>query len=167
MTYKTSLDRFAKVTSIAISILFAAIIILQISFINFDGNAVPLATSFTLLLIYFGTFSFRPVNYKLTENELIIHRPLSDVSINRKEIKTVEQLDKTQLEWSWRIFGVGGLFGYWGKFTNKKLGSMTWYTTRKNKAVLIQTIYNKKIVISPDEPEKFVADYLQVKQGNT
>ena len=159
MTYKTSLDNLSKVTTIAITILFAAIIIGQIFLIKNEGKAVPLITTFTLLVIYFGTFSFRPINYRLTDDELIIHRPLSDIKINRKEIKSVEQLDKAKLAWAWRIFGVGGLFGYWGKFTNSKMGSMTWYSTRQNKAVLINTIYDKKIVITPDEPERFIAEF--------
>ena len=159
MTYKTSLDNLSKVTTIAITILFAAIIIGQIFLIKNEGKAVPLITTFTLLVIYFGTFSFRPINYRLTDDELIIHRPLSDIKINRNEIKSVEQLDKEKLAWAWRIFGVGGLFGYWGKFTNSKMGSMTWYSTRQNKAVLINTIYDKKIVITPDEPERFIAEF--------
>ena len=159
MTYKTSLDNLAKVTTLAITILFAAIIVGQIFLINGEEKTVPMITIFTLLLIYFGTFSFRPINYKLTNDELIIHRPLSNIKINRNKIKSVEQLDKAKLAWAWRIFGVGGLFGYWGKFTNTKMGSMTWYSTRQNKAVLIKTIYDKNIIITPDEPEKFVAEF--------
>jgi hypothetical protein len=79
------------------------------------------------------------------------------VHIDRNQIKSVELLDKEQLAWVFRTFGVGGLFGYYGKFANTKLGSMTWYATRRNKTVLIETLDNKKIILTPDEPEKFVA----------
>lgn len=159
MTYKTSLDTSAKVTTIAITILFAAIIIGQISLIKDNGNAAPIFTTVASLLIYFGTFSFRPISYRLADDKLIIHRLLADIKIERSEIKSVEQIDKENLSWSVRVFGVGGLFGYWGKFTNRKIGSMTWYATRRNNAVLIKTIYNKVIILTPNEPEKFVAEF--------
>ena len=93
MTYKTSLDNLAKVVTIVITILFAAIIVLQFSFIKDEEKSVPVFTTILLSLIYFGTFSFRPISYELTENNLIIYRPLSDIKINRTEIKSVEQLE--------------------------------------------------------------------------
>ena len=46
-----------------------------------------------------------------------------------------------------------------GKFANTKVGNMTWYATRRNKTVLLKTIDNKKIILTPDEPEKFVANF--------
>ena len=159
MTYKTSLDNLAKVVTIVISILFAAIIVGQISFIKDEGKFSPIFITILLMIIYFGTFSFRPICYKLTDDKLIIHRPLSDIKIIRAEIEKVEQLDNEKLSWAFRVFGVGGLFGYWGKFSNTKLGSMTWYATRRNNAVLITTIYNKKIILTPNEPEKFVIEF--------
>ena len=155
MTYKTSLDRVAKVTTIAITILFAAIIVAQIFLINAEVKVAPISTTLIVLSVYFGIFSFRPINYTVTEHELIIHRPIADIKIKRSEIKSVESLDKAKLAWSWRIFGVGGLFGYWGKFTNTKLGTMTWYSTRRNEGVLITTTYNKKIVLTPDDTQGF------------
>ena len=159
MTYKTSLDNLAKVITIIITILFAVIIIGQFSLIKDEGKSVPTFTTILLSLIYFGTFSFRPISYKLTDDKLIIHRPLFDIKINRTEIKNVEQLDKEKLSWALRIFDVGGLFGYWRKFSNTKLGRMTWYATRRNNAVLVTTIYNKKIVLTPNVPEKFVTEF--------
>ena len=159
MTYKTSLDNLAKVVTIVTTILFAAIIVGQFSLIKVEGKSVAIFTTIILLLIYFGTFSFRPISYKLTNDKLIIHRPLSDIKIIRAEIEKVEQLDNEKLSWAFRVFGVGGLFGYWGKFSNTKLGSMTWYATRRNNAVLVTTIYNKKIILTPNEPEKFVIEF--------
>ncbi len=160
MTYKTSLDSLAKVVTASITIIFAAIIVGQISLIKDEGNAAPIFTTVALALIYFGTFSFRPISYRLTQDKLIIQRPLSDIKMERNEIKSVEQLDKDKLSWTIRTFGVSGLFGYFGNFRNTKLGSMTWYATRrKDKIVLVTTIYNKKIILSPDEPEKFVAEF--------
>ena len=159
MTYKTSLDNLAKVVTIVTTILFAAIIVGQLSLIEDEGKSVPIFTTILLSLIYFGTFSFRPICYKVTDDKLIIHRPLADIKIDRTEIQSVERLAKAKLSWAVRILGVGGFFGYWGKFSITKLGSMTWYATRRNNAVLITTIYNKKIVLTPNEPERFVTEF--------
>lgn len=72
---------------------------------------------------------------------------------------SAEVLEKDALYWSIRTFGVGGLFGYFGKFANAKLGNMTWYATRRDKTVLIKTAGNKKIILTPDDPNQFVADF--------
>ena len=157
MTYKASLDNLAKGVTIGVSLLFAVIIVGQYSIIKDAGMEVPLFTTVTLLLIYFIAFAFRPINYKVSAEKLTIHRLFLDVNIDRNQIKSVELLDKEKLGWVFRTFGVGGLFGYFGKFANKKFGSMTWYATRRDKTVLVQTIGNKKIILTPDEPEKFVA----------
>jgi hypothetical protein len=159
MTYKTSLDNLAKGITIGVTIVFAIIIIGQYSIIKEAGKATPIYTTVALLLIYFLAFVFRPINYNLTADKLIIHRRFADVKIDRNQIKSVELLDKDKIGWTIRTFGVGGLFGYYGKFANRKLGSMTWYATRKDRTVLVQTVDNKKIILTPNEPDRFVADF--------
>jgi len=159
MTYKTSLDNLAKGITIGVTILFAIIIIGQYSIIKDAGRAIPIYTTVALLLIYFIGFAFRPINYNLTADKLIIHRLFADVKIDRNQIKSVELLDKEKIGWALRTFGVGGLFGYYGKFANTKLGSMTWYATRKDRTVLVRTVDNKKIILTPNDPDKFVSDF--------
>lgn len=159
MTYKTSLDNVTKVITLGITILFAAIIIGQYSIVkDATASATPIYATVGLLIIYFIVFAFRPVKYSLTAGNLIVHRLFSNVKIERSKIKSVELVDKEKLSWSVRVFGVGGFFGYFGKFANAKLGTMTWYATRKDRIVLVKMLNNKKIILTPDEPEKFVAD---------
>ena len=159
MTYKTSLDNLAKGITMGVTILFAFIIVGQYSIIKDAGRASLIYTTVALLLIYFIAFALRPINYNLTLDKLIIHRLFMDVKIERNNIKSLELIDKEKISWSIRTFGVGGLFGYYGKFANTKLGSMTWYATRKDKMVLVQTIDNRKIILTPDNPDKFIADF--------
>ncbi len=159
MTYKTSLDNFAKAITFGVTILFSIIIIGQYSIIKDAGRAVPIYTTAALLLIYFSAFAFMPINYNLTNDKLIIHRFFIDVKIERTQIKSVELIDKENIRWSFRTFASGGLFGYFGKFVNSKLGKMTWYATRKDRIVLVQTIDNRKIILTPNDPLKFIADF--------
>jgi hypothetical protein len=158
MIYKTSLDNLAKIITAGITVLFAVIIIGQYSFIKDTGKMVPHLTTIALLLIYGISYAFRPADYVLTKSTLTIHRPIKDIIINRKEIDSIELLNKDQLACTIRTFGVGGLFGYYGKFANTKLGRMTWYATRRDKMILVSTKENKKIVLTPDETEKFLLD---------
>lgn len=159
MTYKISLDNLAKSITVGVTVLFAVIIVGQYALIRTAGTAIPIYTTVGLLSGYFIAFAFRPVSYELTDDKLIIHRLLWDIKIDRTNIRSVEILDKERIGWAIRTFGIGGLFGYYGKFANAKLGNMTWYATRKDKTVLVLTADNKKIILTPNDPEEFIADF--------
>ncbi len=108
-----------------------------------------------LLFTYILSYSFSPKNYSITDENLIVNRLFSNKEIKLSSIQKVQELNNDELKWSLRTFGVGGLFGYFGKFWVSKLGSMIWYATKRNNAVLIET-GSKKIIVTPDEQEKFV-----------
>ena len=160
MIYKTSLDNLAKEITVGVTILFASLIIGQYSIITDAGRAVPIYTTTACLLIYFLSFIFRPINYVVTKDELIVSRPLLNVHIKRSDIKSVELIEKNKIRRSLRIFGVGGLFGYYGNFVNFSLGRMTWYATRRDKSVLVKTMDNKKLIFTPNDPGKFVNELM-------
>jgi hypothetical protein len=50
-----------------------------------------------------------------------------------------------------RTFGVGGLFGYFGKFHTPNIGHITFYATQRVNKVLIVTKQGKKIILTPDD----------------
>ena len=107
----------------------------------------------------FSCIFTQAISYKLTADELIIHRLFSDKRIERQQIMSVELIDKDNIGWAIRIFGSGGLFGYYGTFSSTKLGSMTWYATRRDRTILVKTNGLKKIILTPDDPELFVVDF--------
>jgi hypothetical protein len=156
MEFKTSLDKLATVVTAVITILFTAIIVLQLIFIQDFGNTSSIITITTLLISYLIAFIFRPISYIILDELLVIHRPLSDIKIALTEIENIVVLDSQELKGTIRSFGVGGLWGYWGSFANSRIGAMKWYATRMSNAVLITTGNNKKIVLTPDDPELFV-----------
>lgn len=156
MIFKASLDKLAKGVTIGVSILFGAIIIAQVYSMASGSFIVSSIIITSLLVIYFATYVFRPIHYEVTSDQLLIHRIFSDVIIKRIDILNVEPLHKDQLKWTIRTFGVGGLYGYYGKFVNSKLGNMTWYVTRRDNVVLVETTNDKKIVLSPKDVSSFV-----------
>lgn len=156
MTFKASLDNLAKGVTISVSMLFAIIIVTQFFLFKEEWHLGEILTSLLLMAVYFATYLYRPINYYLTDEHLIIHRPVKDVIIKRQNIKKVERINEKQMKWTVRTFGVGGFFGYYGKFVNSKFGNMTWYATRRDRTILIETIDNKHLVVTPDEPDEFI-----------
>lgn len=147
--YKASLDKTAIIITILVSLLFGALVV-------FDF-ILPLAI--LLIIIYLICLNLKPLRYEINENEIIIRRLIRSVRISRSDIESLQLLDKSELRGTIRTFGVGGLFGWYGKFTNGQLGDMTWHVTRRDKIVLINTKDGKKILISPDEAEIFVTEF--------
>lgn len=153
MKYKASLDKTAIIITNLITLLFGALIVF-----NF---ILPLAI--LLLVIYLICMLLKPLSYEITEDKLIIRRLIRSVHVNRSDIESLELKDKSDLTGTIRTFGVGGLFGWYGKFANSQFGDMTWYVTRRDKPVLIIKKDSKKILISPDEAEAFVKEYKGIK----
>ncbi len=163
MKYAASLDRTSKIITLIISLLFLIIITsLVVSFVQHREFTSLIAIGL-LIVIYVVTYFFRPVNYQIKNNSIVVHRYASDVVFSHTEIKKIEIIPPQKLRGSIRIFGVGGLYGYFGQFSNRDLGYMTWYATqRDNEAVLIELNNQKKIIITPDKPEQFVDELSQI-----
>jgi hypothetical protein len=153
MIYKASLDKTAIIITNVVTLLFGTLIVF-----NF---ILPLAI--ILMIIYLICLLLKPLSYEITEDKLIIRRLIKSVHMNRSDIESLELIDKAELSGTIRTFGVGGLFGWYGKFANSKLGDMTWYITRRDKPVLIIKKDGKKILISPNEAEAFVKEYKGIK----
>jgi hypothetical protein len=116
----------------------------------------PLLTLFALGILVLICYAFSVKYYEVTDDALIIHKPFGETIIARSSIKSAEEIDRKALRFAIRTFGIGGIFGFYGEFYTSKLGTMTWYRTRLDRPVLITTV-KKKIVLSPDDPEKFIA----------
>jgi hypothetical protein len=111
-----------------------------------------------LLSVLVVSFLISVSSYTIETDNITINRRIGNIVINKSDIQSIKLLSKDDLKWTIRTFGVGGLFGYYGKFSNRKIGSMTWYVTHRNKTILITTTAGKKILISPDEPETFITE---------
>lgn len=159
MNFKASLDKLAVIITVVVTIIIGVLIIANILFLDSISKHWNLFITFLLLLIYFGSFIFRPMYYVVKSNEVIIYRLIKSVKIKRNDIISVEIIDKQRTAGTIRTFGVGGLFGYYGKFWNKNLGSMQWYATQRINYILITTSKNKKIILTPDEPVVFADQF--------
>ena len=160
MKFSASLDGLAKGITLGVNLSFVFIIASPFMFLQPSdmGEEVILIPIF-LFVISIGVFIFRPISYTITDQEVIINRLWKDVIINRKDIQSVEILDKDFSKRTIRTFGVGGMWGYFGKFIHDIVGTMTWYVTRRDKMILLRLIDGKRIVLSPDDLEGFVNNF--------
>ncbi|HEY0046130.1 MAG TPA: PH domain-containing protein [Flavobacterium sp.] len=157
MKFSATMDRTTKVVTI---LLIGALLIIPLSIliVRKEGESFGPVVMPVIMLIVLGVIvEYRVLYYQVTDEEIIIRRSAGNAVIKRSEIKSINMIESDQLRKSIRTFGVGGLFGYFGSFYNRRLGAMTWYLTRRDKLVLITTATGKKIVISPDDPEGLVA----------
>ena len=160
MKFTVSLDSLAKGITLGVNLLFLFIATFPYLFLQASerGEEAILIPIF-LFIIELGVFIFRPISYTITDQEIIVNRLWKDVIINRKDIQSVEILDKDFSKRTIRTFGVGGMWGYFGKFIHNIVGTMTWYVTRRDKMVLVRLIDGKKVVLSPDDLEEFVEKF--------
>lgn len=157
MKYTASIDKPTKIITIAITVLFAGIGILELLTFSPEAKIGAFISIAIMLAIYWGTYVYRVTGYTLTASKLTIHRPISDVTYSRQTIESVRIVTKEQLKFTIRTFGVGGFWGYFGKFYNSVYGKMTWYVTRRDQLVLIKTEKNT-ILLSPDDIDSFIND---------
>jgi len=156
MDYKASYDTLTKVLTSGVVLLFMGISLIQLWPV-FTAQAdqhsyVPgILVALLFIAILAGSYIFSTQGYTLSGNDLIIRRPIKDRVIKIAEIAEIRLLERSELSGAIRTFGSGGLFGYFGKFYNGKLGHMTWYVTQRDKVILIRTAQGKTIIISPDD----------------
>jgi hypothetical protein len=156
MTFKAPMDIRVKSISVGIVILFVFIVFGPIIFDKDENLEVSILIGLLLFPVIGITYAISPRLYHISEDNIEIERLINTIKINISEIKSVCHIDKEKLKWSIRTFGVGGLFGYFGKFWNKEFGHMTWYCSQRDKLIMIITKDNKKIVISPNDSELFL-----------
>ena len=156
--YKASFDKTTKVITACISLLFLGLFISQVILFLRHHYWVFLAAAFLLVLMYFIAYLFSTLSYRVDANDITVHRPASDIHFLRSDIRRIQLVQEENLQGIVRLFGVGGLFGYSGQFSHSQLGCMTWYATRhRDQVVLIELQDNRKIIVTPDEPEQFIA----------
>ncbi|MBO9594720.1 MAG: hypothetical protein J7599_17585 [Niabella sp.] len=164
MDFRASYDKTTKIITMLVGILMLVVLASMWISLKAAGTALPLlfmiGVSFISVILPYG---FSVTKYQINQEELIICRPFGNKKIPLTTLASAAIIDPKLLRWSWRIFGSGGMFGYYGTFGNKHLGTMKWYMTRKDRVVLITTVHNKKLLLSPDDVDAFIKVYNQAQ----
>ncbi|TQV72840.1 hypothetical protein FLL45_15350 [Aliikangiella marina] len=154
MHYQAPFGRATLLITLFSSLLMVALPIVLLVLIPvalFSLAAISLMIPIAILL---ACFWYRVTGYQLDSRELTIKRLVFDFIIPLDEIESVE-FDQTAMKRSLRMFGNGGLFGFYGYFRNDRYGSFRAFVTDSQNVVVIKTS-EKIFMVSPDKPEKFV-----------
>lgn len=147
MKQKIEFGLTTKIIS-AIVIAIPLVMIIAQSFFANNNNAILTLTSFFLVVTYIVAWILHPTFYEITNENLLIHRPISSIKINLTTIKNIERVEPG---YSIRLFGSGGLFGYYGLFSSNKLGKHHRYTGNNKNLVMIHTEKKKYLLSLHDE----------------
>lgn len=165
--FPCSLDKFSKIIS-AYLILFGVALMTTPVFIAEPGsdysNMVLMAVGGLLLVSTLVSYLLSPAAYVLCEEGLIIERRWKSKLIPVEDILQIRLPVEKELQWPVRTFGNGGLFGYTGRYYTKHIGSMRWFCTRRDRQVIIEQKSALPVVISPDEPARFVWAWGELKR---
>lgn len=169
--FSASFDNLVKGITAFVFILFGVISYLQWnSYRQSEGEfpmwAVFLMSGFFLMVLVIS-WALHPTGYSINAERLTIHRPFSNIHFRVQVIEDILTPTNEEMRWTMRTFGNGGLFGIYGKFWNKKFGSMTWYATRRSNYILMVLTKQRKIVVTPDDVsmKQVIADFITASSG--
>jgi hypothetical protein len=133
-------------------------------FINPKKRILCIIISYIISIVCLGVASWGylnvPKGYTIGFDSLIIHQRYGQIKIPFENISNVWR-DKERLYGiSWytmriRSNGIVGIFGSAGKFCKKQVGWFEIYATDMNKLIVLEG--EKKYVISPDDPDRFIS----------
>lgn len=145
MFFRASLDAMAKVVS-ALTCAVVAIAAL--------ATQSPLVAGLGVVFVALS-WAWSTRGYAIADGCIVVQRMMGDVRIPLASIREARRAGGSDLDGCIRVFGNGGLFGYYGLFQTTRLGRCTWYVTTRERAVVLVTD-TKTLVLSPDDVDGFL-----------
>ena len=145
-SFSASYDSTTKIISTAVLVLFFGIVAATHSVV---------AGCLTALIVA-GAYAWSPRGYAVTGGSIEVTRLIGIARFPLDGVREVRAATKDDFRGCLRLFGNGGLFGYYGLFRTSKLGKSTWYVTNRSKAVVVVT-GEKTALFSPDNVDGFIA----------
>jgi hypothetical protein len=116
-----------------------------------------------ILAIFLVAATFAIRGYSVRDGELLIHRLGWSTRFDLAGLSSVE-VNPNATMGSIRALGIGGLFGFVGRFHNSILGSYKAYATNDANAVVLR-FEGETIVVTPDAPAAFAQAVSQMSNG--
>jgi hypothetical protein len=139
-------DRTTKILS---AVVCAALLALALAL----ENAIVASVSLLVILL---AFAYSPRGYAVADRSVVIQRWIGDVRVSLDDLREARPAASDDFRGCIRLWGSGGLFGYYGLFRSTKLGRSTWYVTDRSRAVVLIT-GSKTALFSPDDVDGFLA----------
>ena len=121
-----------------------------------DRSSQGQAAIWLLPLILLGAALFVIRDYTLAPEELLIRRLLWTTRVPLAGLQSAEFVSNAMSN-SFRLCGNGGMFSFTGWYRNRALGIYRAFVTDLKLTVVLR-FERKTIVVSPENPERFVAE---------
>jgi hypothetical protein len=157
--YRASWSTLLRIVSVAVSFI-CVIIVIQERHALASGDFRSLHFWFAMLPLglLMGAALCAVRGYSLTPDAILIHRLFWKTRLSRQGLDSAEYQPGI-LRRSIRTFGNGGFFSFSGWYYNRALGAYRAFATDTHRAVVLR-LGGKTIVLTPDDPEKFVSELL-------
>lgn len=157
MTYTCSLSPAVRGVSIAVTtaLLGGAVAMGLPGAMGWVGPASPwmLAAAAVMPLMLLATWLFVPLGYEVTQDALLVRRPIGAVRVARRDIVSVERPAARAFGLGIRLCGSGGLYGVFGLFWSSSLGRFWIWGTRPDHLVLLRVRGGLPVIVTPDDDE--------------
>jgi hypothetical protein len=144
--FSLSYDRTAKIIS---SLVLALLVVLCVSL----QTPVVIGISVAIAVV---AYAYAPRSYAISEGAIVVRRLAGSVRFPLKSIREARLAAADDLRGTLKVWGSGGLFGYYGLYRTSKLGRSSWYVTDRSKMVVLVTD-GKTALLSPGDPDGFLA----------
>jgi hypothetical protein len=108
------------------------------------------------ILIIGVSYAYSPTGYVVSNGSITVKRLVGNVQAPLDGLREARPAGADDLGGCTRLWGNGGVFGYYGLFRTSKLGKCTWYVTDRSKAVVV-IAQEKTALFSPADASGFLA----------
>jgi hypothetical protein len=160
MRFSAPWERTLRIsTAIALAVLASAAIVLLYVTGAAETRGAAATAVVTLVMAAMGAtvglaWALAPKGYSIEGDRLRIERPLRPLDVPLREIRAAGALPEGLLSGSLRIAGSSGLFGYYGRFWNRRFGAYRMYATRRTALVVVDAA--DRFVLSPEPADRFL-----------
>ncbi len=150
-TFGARYDRLTKMVSAAVVVLLVAVPLVAAG----SGWIAALVALFSAAVLALS-FAFSPRGYEISGEALRVRRLAGDVVFPLHRLRFLRHATAWDFWGCVRLWGSGGLFGYYGWFWSKALGRSRWFVTDRGRAVVLADGGNI-ILVSPEDRDAFVS----------
>src|SRR5947209_1371782 len=125
--FSVTYDRTTRVLS---ALVCAGLLVLAVAL---QSVAVGCLSGLVILLAY----AYSPRRYVVSEASIMVERLIGKVHVPLGGLREARVATPDDFSGCIRLWGSGGLFGYYGLYRTASLGKCHWYVTNRQKAIVM------------------------------
>lgn len=138
-------DRMANVMTVILAAGMIGLSIFLLLKYKADGMETVAAAGILIFVTVFISI-FTPLGLIVDDEYIAVKKLVGRVVIKKSDILSITPVEGAVVRRSARLAGSNGVFGYWGKYRSRAIGSYTIYATNLDKLALIETAKKKYII---------------------